>query len=198
MHVFSDLKSPIDRFLAVIIGLGIDGQLAETRQVEQEIGLGGFFKDISSLGLIKIADSPIRWINLREVIQAADPDGHNKRYTYYLDYGVPLTTRAKMNKEWIFGVRIKGFPIFGQVVRIRWKGGGWGRKVVALLNGDPLMGQPKFMDGINLTYYPEHLSWIISAKEWQISSIDEWNAYQSMALHLVTATEAHVNSQPAF
>ena len=203
------MKSQMERLCSELNGLGIDAQLSETHQHEQDIGQGSIslFNRNPSYRLIKIKDGPIRWINL---IGAQRPAQYNEPVTaYHMDYGVPLTIASKITKAWIFTARRKRFPIFGPVVRIHWRGGRWSRKVADQLNGDPIMVQPAVMDaGIELTCDPEHMCWIISAQEWRIQysyspaegwripSRERWNAYQALARHLVTATQTHMQIKP--
>ena len=169
--------------------MGIDAQLSEMYQLEQDIGNG------PSLGLINIKDGPIHWINL--IREEGITVSHVPVSKYHMDYGVPLTNKSEITRESIFPVRLRRFPIFGPVVRIHWRSRGWGGKVADQLNGDPLMGQPTLMDAsIELTYHPRNTCWLISAREtrirtaneWRIPSREQWDAYQVLAKHLVTAT----------
>ena len=195
--IYGDLKHHMERLCSGLINLGIDAQLSETRQTQQEIGAGGFFKVDRSLGLINIQDGPIRWINLKEARES--PHGEAYRYTYYMDYGVPYDRGARVPKEWIFSVRVKRFPIFGAVSSIRWKSGGFGREIADRLNADSLLKRPSIMDyDFEITSYPEYQCWILSAKEWRVLSGDQWNAYQALARHLLAAAQAHQDMNPPF
>ena len=193
MIVNGELKPEIEQICTGLNELGIDAQLSETYEHVQDIGKGLVSRD-PSLGLINIKDGPIRWINFRK---GNSQVGYGYGTNDHMDYGVPLTIESKITKEWIFAEEVKRFPIFGPVVRIQWKGGGWGRKVTDQLNGDPLMGQLTVMDGgIELTCYPEHACWIISAQGWVIPSKEQWDAYEALAGHLVTATQSHMQTHP--
>ena len=191
MTVYSDLERQMDRIFIALNDLGIDVQLSETYQHQQVIGIGDMFKANNSLGLINIKDGPIRWINFREVKKGKGRGGDH-RCTYNMDYGVPLPSGSELTTERISATGLKRFYIFGPVVRIRWKGARWCRYVANQLNGDAAMGKPSNMsDSIELTCYPEHMCWIISIKDWRHPSTEQWNAYQSLAEHLVTATPSY-------
>ncbi len=192
MMAYGDLERQMDRIFIALSDLGIDAQYSETYQPEQVIGIGDMFKANKSLGLINIKDGPIRWINFKEARKNKGLGG-DYRCLYHMDYGVPVPNGSRITKERIFAVPLKRFSILGPVVRIRWKGEGWGRRVASRLNSDVLMGQPTVMDGgIELACYPEHLCWIISTKEWRRPSKEQWNGYQALAGHLVTATQSHI------
>ena len=191
MMDYGDLECQMDRVFIALNDLGIDTQYSETYQREQVIGIGDMFKANKSLGLINIKDGPIRWINFKEARKNKGRGG-DYRCIYHMDYGVPLPNGSRIMEERIFAAGLKRFFLFGPVVRIRWKGEGWGRIVANNLNADALMRKPTVMDsGIELTWYPEHLCWIISTKEWRRPSKEQWNGYQALAKHLVTATQSH-------
>ena len=196
MMAYGDLERQMDRIFIALNELGVDVQFSETYQREQVIGIGDMFKANNSLGLINIKDGPIRWINFKEARKSKGRGG-DYRCSYNMDYGVPLTGGSKISSKRILAARLKKFSVFGPVVRVRWKGEGWGRNVADYLNGDALMGQPTVMDdGIELTCYPEHPCWLISTKEWRRPSKEKWNAYQALAGHLVTATQSHMQTLP--
>ncbi len=116
-----------------------------------------------------------------------------------LPYGVPYERGAKVPKEWIFSVRVKRFPIFGAVVGIRWRGRGLGQEIADRLNADSILKLPLIMDySFKITSYPDHECWILSASERGVPSKDQWDAYRTLAGHLLAATEAHRYMNPPF
>ena len=135
----SNIERAIERVCTGFKELGTDAQLARSDQIEQRIGIGGFFKVDSSLGLIKIMDGPIRWIHLKEAREAS------VEITLSMDYGAPITGEPRLSQVLVYALRRKSFPVFGRVVQLRWKGGRWGQKVADQLNGDQLMLQPTVM-----------------------------------------------------
>ena len=176
-----DLRYQMERLSTGLVDLGIDAQLSETPQTQQKIGTGGLFKVNSSLGLINIQDGPIRWINLKEARENKSRHGAIVRYTYYMDYGVPYQSGARVPKDWVFSVRVKRFPIFGAVVGIRWTGRGLGREIADRLNADSLLKRPSIIDSdFEITSYPEHECWVLSAGKWRVPSRDQWDAYQAL------------------
>lgn len=194
--VDSDVERRIERICIGFNRLGIDARLVKSGRIEQHIGIGGLVKVHSSLGLIEIMDGPIGWINLKEARQGKGPEG-GVEITYSMDYGVPLAGEPKLSRAWVFALGRKKFPIFGPVVQLRWKGGGWGQKVADQLNWDGLMLQPSVMGhGMELTWNPEHFCWTISTEAWRVPSMEQWNAYLALARHLVTTRESRVQSEP--
>jgi len=177
MKRHGDMKQQMEDFTTGLGTLGIDAELSESRQSERDIGTGLFGMN-PSLGLINIAKGPIRWINLRVVIEGLGPypsDGLNLYYSFYMDYGIRYDTGAKLPNASIFSVRKKCFPIFGAVVAIRWKSFGFGKKIADRLNADPSIKSPTIWDDdFEITSYPAHESWILSAissaKEWRVPS----------------------------
>ena len=197
MKVYGDLKRQMEDLTIGLGSLGIDAELSESRQSEQDIGSGGIFNKNRSLGLINIAKGPIRWINLREASEGQGPDGMHVLYSYYMDYGVRYDTGAKLPNATIVPVRKKRFLIFGAVVAIRWRGiFALGTDIANRLNADPSM---KFStiwdDDFEITSYPAHESWILSAKEWRVPSRLQWDAYQALTEHLLSATQSHRDTE---
>lgn len=194
-----DLKHQMERLCSGLIKFGIDARLSKTWQTEQEIGDGGLFMLTRSLGVINIHDAPICWINLTEARNNKSPGWNEYLYTYYMDYGVPYAGGAMMQKERIFPVRVKTFPIFGDFSHLRWKSGGFGREITNRNNADPLLIHPSIMDtGLLITSYPEHQCWIMSTKEWRVPSGDQWTAYQTLAGYLLAATQANQSLNAPF
>ena len=197
MKVYGDLKRQMEDLTTGLGSLGIDAELSESRQSEQDIGSGGIFKKNRSLGLINIAKGLIRWINLREASEGQGPDGLHVLYSYYMDYGVRNDTGARLPNTTIVSVRKKRFLIFGAVVATHWRGSfALGRDIANRLNAEPSMILPMIWDDdFEITSYPEHESWILSAKEWKVPSRLQWDAYQALAETLLSATQSHRDTE---
>lgn len=67
------LRHQMESLCAGLTDLGLDAELSKTRETENGIGLGGFFKVHSSRGLIYVREGPIRWINLKEARESKGP-----------------------------------------------------------------------------------------------------------------------------
>ena len=74
----------LERFSAHLQSLGIDVQTAPRGRAEEKIYTG----PRSSLGIIDIADGPIRWVNVTVATSARGSD-EDLDMPYYLVYGVP-------------------------------------------------------------------------------------------------------------
>lgn len=123
-----------DNLCANLQSLGVDARMAERGQAEEDIGR----KDPNkSLGLIDIAEGPTRWINVVAVQQP------NWVTNLWFIYGVPdPRIEPNLTKVRIKSIRMKDFPLFGQVVDLRWKGKDIGLGIIERLNGDVLLKQP--------------------------------------------------------
>ena len=61
------------------------------------------------------------------------------------------------------------------------------------------MKLPSIMDyGFEITSYPDHECWILSAEQWNVPSKDQWDAYQALAGHILAATQAYQYLNPPF
>ena len=114
MGFFGMLKEKLrskkrDRLCAALCAIGLDARMAQRGQPEERIGNG------TSLGLIEIGDSPIRFVNM--LIEASGAPGtHTITSLLYL---VPDQTRPAVG--YLESVRIKSVPRLGQIAHIRWE-----------------------------------------------------------------------------
>ncbi len=101
-----------DKLYDDLSAMGLDVQKVERRRPEEKMNLGSG----SSIGLIEIRDSPIRYVNLRE------HEGGQYTSTAYTNvYLVPDTRVPKGGYLQLKSVRVKTMPVFGRVVDLRWE-----------------------------------------------------------------------------
>ena len=163
-------------FYTGLQSLGISAQILPRGRPEESIRQG-------SKGLVDIPEGPIRWINLRRITHPTD---------YFIDYGVPdLRLGPNSPKLLIKSVRIKNFPLLGEIVDLRWKGKDAGLGIIGLLNSDTSLKRPIMVSrDVYIQGYGKHRCWIISmpsdwSTRWDVPSRDLWNCYQGIARHLL-------------
>jgi len=136
-------KEKLQLQCSALQSLGVDARVASRGQLEEglEKRLEG-----ASVGVIDIAEGPIRWINVRGVTHQVGGEG---AYTsggptnYWTHYGVPDTRLGPNSPSVkIKTVRIRNFPLIGKVVDLRWKGKGFGLRIVNRLNNDLQLKSP--------------------------------------------------------
>ena len=175
-EVFRDKRR--DQICASLQALGVDAILAERGRVEEEVR--GLFSVSSSLGIIGVSGSPIRWINVRKVTSG--------QYTaYYTDYGVP-DPRLGLDSPGVLinTVRVKNFPLFGEVVDLCWKGSDSDLGIVGRLNSDAQLKQPIMKSGdMRIEAVSKYNCWIISTKNYPFLSRELWDCYETIAEHLL-------------
>ena len=98
----------------------------------------------SSLGLIDITQGPVKWINVvRHAVAGYSP-------TYWYVFGIPSESELSSGQEGrsedfglraprveLSSVRWRGFPIFGPVKRVEWKGNDGGCGLISALSMAP-------------------------------------------------------------
>ena len=178
-------NKPREEFCAHLQSLGIDASLAERGRDEEKIGGG------NSLGIIDIADGPIRWVNV--LIE------HGEETSWCnIEYSVPDPKIEGLPEMRIESIRVKTFPIFGGVIDLLWKGEDSGLGIISRLNGDtsikhPIMTsmhptgllQVKLGLDLRIRAYRENLCWILSPSTGDVPSREVWGCYQAIARHLL-------------
>ena len=169
-----------DNICAGLQALGIDAQMAAQGRPEETIETGFYTQ---SLGMIDIAEGPIRWVNVRK----RQPRGPDASVAYYTDYGVPDTRlEPDSPRPRIESVRIKTSLLVGQVVDLRWRGEDFGLGIVSRLNSDASIKGPIMRSrDVTIQAYSDHKCWIISTETRDPPSGELWSCYQAIARHLL-------------
>lgn len=169
-----------DDICAGLQALGIDAQMAARGRPEENIETGFYTQ---SLGMIDIAEGPIRWVNVRK----RQPRGPDASVAYYTDYGIhdsrlePDSPRPRIES-----VRIKTSPLVGQVVDLRWRGEDFGLGIMGRLNSDVSIKGPIMRSrDVTIQAYSDHKCWTISTETRDRPSGELWSCYHTMAQHLL-------------
>ena len=172
-----------DDICARLRSLGIDAQIAERDRTEERIGCGNrrtypFQVDMRSLGLIDIAEGPIRWVNVLR--SASSPSSGT---VYRTDYGVPDPRLGPRMTGYIPNLQIKSVR---NVSVLRWKGKDSDRGIINRLNSDISIKHP-IMENRDVIIRADgyHKCWIIQVETREVPSKELWNCYQAIADHLL-------------
>jgi hypothetical protein len=182
-----------DNVCAGLRELGIDAQMAPRGRTEERLGKG------NSLGVIDIANGPIRWVNIYIVRPSGEGSLPFEREQYYTDYGVPdPRLRPQSSKPHYKSVHKKTALLRGQVIDFYWKGKDFGLGILDRLNDDTslkdsLMKSPDveiqvadYFDDSDMDW---HRCWVITEelRAWYKKTEtmnyyhELWNCYQAIA-----------------
>ncbi len=165
-----------DEHCAALRSMGVDACLAPRGRPEEHTGSG-------SLGLIAIARSPIRWVNVRSVGEG----------DHVAEYAVPYQRRPSLHPK-LGSVRIRTFPLFGSVVDVRWRGDDGGLGLVERLEGDAFIRAAIMATGdVRVEARPEYGCWIISGSA-SMNPLACWACYQRVACHLLASSQPAENA----
>jgi hypothetical protein len=134
-----------------------------------------------SMGLIDIENSPIPWINIW-------CRGSGEGITYGMDYGIP--DPRPLPHIYIRSVRIRDFPLFGNVIDVRWNVNYAIRRdykedlrMAQHLTTDQAIRTAIIFNRDEITVYtrPEHGCWIIPHNGIEAPNPSQWECYQRIA-----------------
>jgi hypothetical protein len=159
----------------LIMGLymaGVSATLAQRGRPEEGTGRG-------SMGLIDIARSPISWINVRK--------WDNEGPVYATDYGVPDPRPLPYIK--IKSVRVRTFPLFGNVIDVRWKGNGPVSSLLQNITADRAIRAAIMAnrDEIVVSTCPELRCWLIPRMTKDAPLASQWDCFQRIASTLLVS-----------
>lgn len=175
-----------DTTCEILQSWSVDAQMAERGRPEEKIGLRPYRK---SLGIIDIAEGPIRWINvIRNELR--------RLYVHILEYEVPDPRLDSSSPN----VKITSEPkhkflLWGKVVDLKWEGEDARLGVVNRLNSDNLLKETIIKSRVNVAIncHGNHGLWVISSDYDQFLSPptnipldDEWRGFLAIASHLLT------------
>lgn len=164
------------RVLSGLHAIGLDAEIAKRGRAEEKTGKG-------SLGIIEIADEPIRWVNVRRTEPA---EGHA---LYRTDYGIPdARLKPDFPEMKIRSVSKKKYLIWGQVVDLRWKGQDMGTGVISLFDSDSSIKRLLMENaGVTIHAHGRYRCWTISPERLTIPSPALWDGYRAMARYLLSS-----------
>ena len=115
--------------------------------------------------MIDIREGPICWVNLKK--RETRPQYGQPSVTWYSEYGIPdpqvMTGVPEVSLK---TARIKHFPLFGEVVDLRWTGKDFNSGLIDRLTSDFSLKRA-IMDSYDLEIdaKPSHSCWILTARE---------------------------------
>ena len=181
-----DLPHAADELHAALQALGIQASMSERGRPEERITSWNG----NSIGVIDVKRSPISWVNMlrRSALQTVSGD------VYAIEHGVPDSKITPVfPKVRIKATMVKDFPLFGEVVRLRWKGKDFSLGIIDYLNRDVSLPWPSIGSGLEIGAYPAHSCWILTSVSSQrrgtfIPSRQLWDCFQSIGRHLLATT----------
>lgn len=174
--------------------LGIDAALAPRGRREEQVKRA---RRARSLGLIGIPTGQIRWVNVQEFSDLGVID------TYYCaTYGVPdPQMTATFPNVHIRSVRVRNTRLFGDVVRVDWRGDDFGLGVIDRLAEHQWEELMRSAVDLEISAHPEYGCWALSPLgRWRrneamkdhgiwggLPSLPWWNCYQAIGQVLLSA-----------
>jgi len=174
-----------DRVCEILQDMGINAKMSERGRPEESVGLRPYFK---SLGMIEIAEGPIRWVNvIRKKIA--------HKTEYFLNYGVPDPRLDSASPKVLF----KSEPerkliIFGKISDLTWEGEDSGTGIIDRIKSDGSLKETIIKSKVvfTITAYGKGGYWIISSSYSELlvspthfPSEQEWSSCQMIAHHLL-------------
>ena len=110
----------------------------------------------------------------------------------YLDYFIPgadgvLRSEHRFTKFRIDSIRIRKFPIFGNVVGVRWEGDDGGLDIFDRLTTDLFVRQV-ILDGLEVQINADERGWKLSVRsDPRDPSKSEWDCFCAIGNHLLSA-----------
>ena len=169
-----------------ISSLGIQASLAQRGRNEEKFQRFWIFK--RSLGIIDIADGPIRWINYLK------RDGSkNSPPRWWVVFGIPderpisSTRKIKMKT-----IRKKTFPLFGKVTDVTWRGNDQGTGLLSMLSDDEDVDRlsAEFGDLYIQSYSEDSLmGWTVTiGKRIRKLTIEQWDEFIKISDRLLASS----------
>lgn len=185
-----------DNICAGLRSLGIDAQMEERGQPEEEIRPYGHSRFGVSLGLIDIPEGPIHWVNVRKMVifwgrmggePLGGPSSAGMGFDRYADYAVPDPRLSpSFHTIRMTSVLARTSPSVDEVVDLHWEGNDLGLGIIDRLNSDEFI-KGEIMrsgDNVEIDAHPDDGCWIIST-EAKVPSQSLWRCYEAIAQHLL-------------
>ena len=171
-----------------ISSLGVQASLAQRGLNEEKFQKFWIFK--RSLGIIDIADGPIRWINYLK----KDQSQHSPP-KWWVVFGIPderpisATRKIKMKT-----IRKKTFPLFGKVTDVTWRGNDQGTGLLSVLSDDENVDRLSVEFGdLRIQSYSEDslVGWTVTVgKRIRKLTNEQWNGFIKMSDHLLASNRS--------
>ena len=164
-----------DELCAGIQAMGVDARMAERGRLEEKTGEG-------SLGVLDIAQGPIRWINVLIERSGEDID-------HITEYGVP--DQRHLRQLQIRSVRVKTFPVIGRVVDVRWDGTDGDPDIVQRLSNDQAIKASIIVTQDEVAVVTRHDlgCWLIRLETTATPLPEQWRCYQRIAERLLATSQ---------
>ena len=185
-----------DGLCTALQALGIQAQMAPRGRAEEKI-YPRDRRSLGSLGVIDIAEGPIRWVN----VTRGTLDTENETDTsFYLEYGVPdPNVRSGFPEVRLEAISVHEpvpdsrwwflkFPVLGPVIGVRWEGKDFGLGIAEHLSQNVLVPTAFSEGSFEIRAYPDRGCWTLTVNEVLAPSKQEWDCYQSIASHLLGTT----------
>jgi hypothetical protein len=181
--IFRDITR--DKVCEALRNASVNASMSERGLAEEGVGLRPYF---NSLGMIDIAEGPIRWINVirKRVVH---------RTEHFLNYGVPDPRLSPSSpRVEIISEPRRRFIVFGRISGWTWDGEDSGTGIVGRLNSDSALKETVIRSRVKLTVvaYGKGAFWVVSSNysEFNIEpscfpSEEEWRSCQMVAQHLL-------------
>ncbi|MBA7670594.1 hypothetical protein ES703_78740 [subsurface metagenome] len=157
-------------------------------------------KDEKSLGLIEIRDSPIRWVNVLDIVRGKGTQSEAEAVVHRNVYVVPNSSVSSKGGYMLAkSVRVKSTPLIGRVVDIRWEGGKSHGNLMRRMSDDVLLNQSliRLKEDVTIRGFPEYNCWAILSSRSSVGgflggffghpapSRKQWDCYETIARHLL-------------
>ena len=170
-----------DSLLNALTALGAQAEIAERGRYEERVGSSW----AQSLGLIDIADCPVRWVN---VVRQSNQYGSR----WWLVFGVPEADSDLRRREIVKDIQIKtarkrSFPLFGRVTDARWTDNGNAGGLTSALAADRAVDAfVRQVSDVEIRNDDEHFrGWTLRVGKRFTPSKRDWDALCAIGEHLL-------------
>lgn len=183
--------------------LGLDAIIVKRGRPEENIGEEGWVlgRDEKSLGLIEVRDSPIRWVNVLDIVRGKGTEGETvvHRNVYLIPDPMVSSKGGYMLAK---SVRVKSTPLIGRVIDIRWEGGKSHGNLMRRMSDDILLNRSliRLKEDVTIRGLPEYSCWAILSNRSSVGgfpwrffghpapSREQWDCYELIARHLLESS----------
>ena len=147
---------------------------------------------VSNQSVIKIEDSPIQFVSVRE--KGSGSDGGTEYY-YLTEFVVPDPVGTALHPTVdIRSIKVKTFPVLGKVVDVRWRVGPWDVPCLGLTNrleGDMSIRELVMARGDHkIKAFPSSGCWVLSVRRKGDPELPPvWSSYEALARHLLAGDD---------
>ena len=161
---------------------GVTADMGERGRTEEKIDNSWYQR---SLGVIDIADGPVKWINILKRDRSKDSPPK-----WWAVMGIPCDFDGSTNQKIrIKTVRKKSFPLFGNVVDVTWKGDDGVSGLINTLSSDPSIKELSEKIG-NLEIKSQSngfQGWTLISDKKFLPAKEDWATIESIANYILSA-----------